>query len=128
MILQLGVFLLSLLLFAPWGLPVAAALRGAMPMMVLSAPAFGVGLLAVVATVLFSFGLHLSVIAVGAVAVSLISIVVFRKTIRFMLSGIRKAWVASCLVLVLSIIMLGTVLDVCAELTVFQGNIADHFS
>jgi hypothetical protein len=127
MILQLGVFLLSLLLFATWGLPVAAALRGAMPTMVLSAPAFGVGLLAVVATVLFSFGLHLSVIAVGAVAVSLISIVVFRKTIRFMLSGIRKAWVASCLVLVFSIIILGPVLADRAALTVFQGNIADHF-
>ena len=127
MILQLGVFLLSLLLFATWGLPVAAALRGAMPMMVLSAPAFGVGLLAVVATVLFSFGLHLSVIAVGAVAVSLISVVVFRKTIRFMLSGIRKAWMASCLVLVFSIVILAPVLADRAALTVFQANIADHF-
>ena len=127
MILQLGVFLLSLLLFATWGLPVAAALRGAMPMMVLSAPAFGVGLLAVVATVLFSFGLHLSVIAIGAVAVSLISIVVFRKTIRFMLSGIRQAWFASCLVLIFSIIVLAPVLADRAALTVFQANIADHF-
>jgi len=127
MILQLGVFLLSLLLFATWGLPVAAALRGAMPMMVLSAPAFGVGLLAVVATVLFSFGLHLSVIAVGAVAISLISVVVFRKTIRFMLSGIRKAWMASCLVLVFSIVILAPVLANRAALTVFQANIADHF-
>jgi hypothetical protein len=126
MILQLGVFLLSLLLFASWGLPVAA-LRGAMPMMVLSAPAFGVALLAVVATVFFSFGIHLSVIAIGAVAVSLISTIVFRRTVRFMLSGIREAWLASCLVLVFSIIILAPVLADRAALTVFQANIADHF-
>ena len=122
MILQLGVFLLSLLLFATWGLPVAVALRGAMPMMVLSAPAFGAGLLAVVATVLFSFGLPLSVIAIGAVAVSLISIIVFRKALQFMLSVIQEAWIASCLVLVFSIIILAPILANRAALTVFQSE------
>src|SRR5579859_7750244 len=57
MLLQLSVFLLSLSLFTAWGLPISAALRGRMPALVLSTPAFGAGVLAVLTTLLYVAGL-----------------------------------------------------------------------
>jgi|GEM_PF-3720315 hypothetical protein len=127
MILQLGVLALTLLLFAAWGLPIAAALRGTMPAMTLSTPAFGAASLAVIVTLVYIAGLDARVIGLLAILLSILSAAAFRRTVRYALVAIARERAATLVLLAASLVIISPIASGRPEFTVFQGNEGDQF-
>jgi len=128
MILELGILCLSLALFTAFGLPAAAVLRRSMPAMMLSAPAFGAALLAIVVTLLFTAGLSASAIGLLVLVLALVAAAVFRATIRDALCRMARAPAAALVTLVYFAILISPILTGRLDFTAFQGNQWDHFT
>jgi tetrahydromethanopterin S-methyltransferase subunit F len=128
MLSQIGVFGLSLLLFTAWGLPFSSVLRGTIPALLLSTPAFGAGLLAVVTTLLYVFGLDIPAIAAVVTVLSALSALLWHRTGYALMRAAFRAKLASAIGLVSAVIICSPILQDRVQFTVFQGNHWDQMN
>jgi hypothetical protein len=128
MILQLCILLLSLFLYVGFGLPAAAWLRRIGAATLLLTPTLGIAALTLFVTWLYLAGLDALAIGVAAAVLSLISLALFRGTVREILAQIGREPVAALLCLGFCLILAAPILTGRLDFTISRGNPWDNFS
>lgn len=124
---QLATLLLSLALFTAWGLPVASALRAAVPAALLFSPALGTALLSMIATLLYVYGASAWSIGIAALAGAMAAAMLYRRSLLEIGGVLRRRPAAALCYTVLAVIIVSPALTDRPAVTVFQGNPADQF-